>query len=213
MRILSADWVIPVEGEPIAEGALAIGDDGRIAAVGTSGDLGAGERFDGCVIAPGFVNCHSHLEYAVYAGFGDGLPFVPWIGLHIRRKERIELDDMRAIATVGAWECLRSGITTVGDCSFAGAAAEAAAETKAEAAPTETKAPAAPVKGLGIAAGAKRPGAKKPAAPPTPTPAPEAKPEAKANPEAEETDGEAAAPAAPVKGLGIAPGARPPGKR
>ena len=32
---------------------------------------------------PGFVNAHSHIEYAVYAGFGDGLPFVPWIGIHI----------------------------------------------------------------------------------------------------------------------------------
>jgi 5-methylthioadenosine/S-adenosylhomocysteine deaminase len=121
--------VIPVEGAPIADGAVAIGDDGRIAAVGAAADLGVGERFAGCVIAPGFVNSHSHIEYAVYAGFGDGLPFVPWIGLHVRRKERLDADDMRAIATVGAWECLRSGTTTIGDCSFAGAAAEAAAET------------------------------------------------------------------------------------
>ena len=85
----------------------------------------------------------------------------------------------------------------------------AAAEPVAEA--EEAKAPAAPVKGLGIAAGAKRPGAKKAAAP-------AAKPEAKPEPEAEkETDGEAAPPAkpdnGPVKGLGIARGARPPGKR
>ena len=129
MRLLSADWLIPVEGEPIAGGAVAVGDDGRIAAVGTSAELGAGERFDGCVIAPGFVNCHTHVEYAVYAGFGDGLPFVPWIGLHIRRKSTLALDDMRAIAELGAWECLRSGVTTIGDCSFAGATAEAAAAT------------------------------------------------------------------------------------
>jgi Fe-S oxidoreductase len=97
------------------------------------------------------------------------------------------------------------------------AAAAPAEEAKEEAAPTEAKAPAAPaapVKGLGIAADAKRPGAKKAAAP---APAPEAsapEPEAKPEPEAEkETDGEAAPPSAPVKGLGIARGARPPGKR
>ena len=36
---------------------------------------------------------------------------------------------MVAIATVGAHECLRSGITTIGDCSFSGAAAAAAAAT------------------------------------------------------------------------------------
>ena len=129
MRVVSGDWVVPVEGDPIPDGAVAVGDDGRIAAVGPVSELGAGERFGGCVIAPGFVNCHTHLEYAVYAGFGDGLPFVPWIGLHIRRKDALDPDDMRAIARVGAWECLRSGVTTIGDCSFVGAAAEAAAET------------------------------------------------------------------------------------
>ena len=81
------------------------------------------------MILPGFVNAHSHIEYAVYAGFGDGLPFVPWIGMHVQRKEALDFDDMVAIATVGAHESLRSGITTIGDCSFSGAAALAAAAT------------------------------------------------------------------------------------
>jgi len=129
VRVVSADWIVPVEGAPIEHGAIAITDDGTIAAVGPSAELGYGDRHDGCVIVPGFVNAHSHLEYAVYAGFGDGLPFVPWIGMHIQRKERLDLDDMVGIATVGAFECLRSGITTIGDCSFSGAAATAAAAT------------------------------------------------------------------------------------
>ena len=126
MRVVSADWVVPVEGDPIPDGAVTIDDNGRIAAVGPASELGRGERFDGCVVTPGFVNCHSHLEYAVYAGFGDGLPFADWIGLHVARKRLLERDDMVAIATDGAHECLRSGITTVGDCSFSGAAADAA---------------------------------------------------------------------------------------
>ena len=129
MQLLSADWVVPVEGEPIADGAVAIADDGTIAAVGPAADLGEGERHDGCVIVPGFVDAHSHIEYAVYAGFGDGLPFVPWIGMHVQRKQALDFDDMVAIATVGAHECLRSGITTIGDCSFSGAAAVAANAT------------------------------------------------------------------------------------
>ncbi len=129
MRVVSADWIVPVEGHPIQDGAIAIGDNGTIAAVGRADDIGRGDAYAGCVIVPGFVNAHSHLEYAVYAGFGDGLPFVPWIGIHIRRKEMLDLDDMVAIAMVGAHECLRSGITTVGDCSFSGAVATAAAAT------------------------------------------------------------------------------------
>jgi cytosine/adenosine deaminase-related metal-dependent hydrolase len=127
LRVLSADWVVPVEGPPISDGAVAI-DDGVIVAVGMADDLGAGERFPDAAILPGFVNAHSHLEYAVYAGFGDGLSFGPWIALHVERKQRIDLDDMEAIARLGALECLRSGITTVGDCSFSGAAATACAE-------------------------------------------------------------------------------------
>jgi cytosine/adenosine deaminase-related metal-dependent hydrolase len=128
VKVLSADWLVPVEGAPIRSGAVAIGDDGRIAAVGPAAELGEGERYEEAVILPGFVNAHSHLEYAVYAGFGDGLSFGPWIGVHIERKRRIELADMEAIARVGALECLRSGITMVGDCSYSGAAATACAE-------------------------------------------------------------------------------------
>ncbi len=127
MRVVSADWVVPVEGPPIESGAVVIADDGTIETVGSAEDLGQGEHHEGCVIIPGFVNAHSHLEYAVYAGFGDGLPFVPWIGMHIQRKDRLDFDDMTAIATVGAHESLRSGVTTVGDCSFSGATALAAA--------------------------------------------------------------------------------------
>jgi cytosine/adenosine deaminase-related metal-dependent hydrolase len=128
VRVLSADWVVPVEGEPVRDGAVAIGDEGRIDAVGPASELGEGERFPEALILPGFVNAHTHLEYAVYAGFGDGLSFGPWIGVHIERKRRIGLLEMEAIARLGALECLRSGVTMVGDCSFSGAAATACAE-------------------------------------------------------------------------------------
>ena len=127
MRILSADWVLPVDGDPIEQGAIAI-EDGRIAAVGTAAELGEGERFPEAVIVPGFVNAHTHLEYAVYAGFGDGLSFGPWISTHVERKRRLDRADMEAIARLGAAECLRSGVTTVGDLAFSGASAHACAE-------------------------------------------------------------------------------------
>ena len=81
----------------------------------------------------------------------------------------------------------------------------------ANAAPSEAKAEPAPVKRLGIAAGAKRPGAKKSAAPPQPK-AQAAQPESAEQPSASSGDGDSSAPAPPVKGLGIARGAKPPGK-
>ncbi|MBA3380273.1 MAG: amidohydrolase family protein [Actinobacteria bacterium] len=127
-RVLSADWVVPVEGPPIRDGAVSIGDDGRIVRVGPADEVGTGERFPDAAIFPGFVNAHTHLEYTTYAGFGDGLSFGPWIALHVERKARIGFEEMEAISRLGALECLRSGITTVGDCSFSGAAAPACAE-------------------------------------------------------------------------------------
>ncbi|MDG5482288.1 (Fe-S)-binding protein [Mycolicibacterium gadium] len=97
--------------------------------------------------------------------------------------------------------------------------AEGAPPAQAQA-PTEAEAPAKPepeVKGLGIAAGARRPGAKKaapaaPAKPAAPQPEKAANGESSAAPEPS-ADDNGEAPAAPVKGLGIAKGARPPGKR
>ena len=128
MQIYSADWVLPVEGPPIRDGAVAV-EDGRIAAVGSRAELGSDVHHAEAVLLPGFVNAHSHLEYAVYAGFGDGLgDFAEWIALHVERKGRIGWDEFLAIARLGAAECLASGITTVGDCSYSGAAASACDE-------------------------------------------------------------------------------------
>ena len=128
VSVLSADWVVPVEGPPIRDGAVAIDEHGLIAAVGRREEIGEGTHYPEAVILPGFVNAHTHLEYEVYAGFGDGLGFADWIGLHVQRKQRIDLGDVEAIARLGAFNCLRSGITTVGDCSFSGAAATACAD-------------------------------------------------------------------------------------
>jgi cytosine/adenosine deaminase-related metal-dependent hydrolase len=120
--VISASWVLPLDGPPL-ENAFVRFEEGRIAEVGEGR---AARHYEDAVIVPGFVNAHSHLEYAVYAGFGDGLAFGPWILTHIERKSRLEAEDMLSIARCGAAESLAAGITTTADYSFSGAAAVAA---------------------------------------------------------------------------------------
>ena len=123
--ILAADWVVPIDGPPIRDGAVRV--EGRtIAEVGAADR--ADERFEGAVILPGLVNAHTHLEYAAMGGFGDGMAFGPWIQDHIRRKAATGADDSLEQARAGAAACLRGGVTTIADCSYSGAVADAAAE-------------------------------------------------------------------------------------
>ncbi|MGZ4289197.1 MAG: amidohydrolase family protein [Gaiellaceae bacterium] len=122
MTEVSAAWVLPLDGPPL-EGGRVCYEDSRIVDVGPGR---ADRHFDDAVILPGFVNAHSHLEYANYAGFGDGSPFGPWIRTHVERKSRLSPEDMLAVARLVVVESLRSGITTVADYSFSGAAATAA---------------------------------------------------------------------------------------
>jgi cytosine/adenosine deaminase-related metal-dependent hydrolase len=124
MTEVSADWVLPVDGPPI-EGGRVRWEDGEIVEVGP----GRSERhYVDAVVLPGFVNAHSHLEYAVYAGFGDGTSFGPWIKTHVDRKGRLTPEEMVAIARRGVADSFRTGITTTADYSFSGAGALAAAE-------------------------------------------------------------------------------------
>ena len=124
-----APHALPVTA-PAARDVLVTVEDGRITQLEPrvsrerAAELGA-ELHDGCVIAPGFVNAHAHLEYAAYDALVDGLSFAAWIGDHIHRKRRLAPEHMRASAELGALQALHAGITTVGDASFSGDAAHA----------------------------------------------------------------------------------------
>jgi cytosine/adenosine deaminase-related metal-dependent hydrolase len=124
--LFAADWVVPVSSAPLAGGAVLVEGE-RIAAVGPAAELAAADpaaervALSGCVLAPGFVNLHSHIEYAAYSGLGDGLAFGPWIAAHKERTLRVGRDGLGAMARLGAAESLRSGVTTLVDASYAGA--------------------------------------------------------------------------------------------
>ena len=128
----AADRVLPVGSEPLHHGAVAVAD-GVIVAVGPRAEVFAAypdatvEELGSAILMPALVNAHTHLEYANYGGFGDGLPFAAWLADHLARRPRLTEDDITAAADLGALQCLRSGVGTIADASYAGASLIAAA--------------------------------------------------------------------------------------
>src|ERR1043166_1115477 len=66
MQIYAASYLLPMSGPPVAGGAIAV-DSGTIVATGTLTELrrlfvAPVREFPGCVIMPGLINGHSHLE-------------------------------------------------------------------------------------------------------------------------------------------------------
>lgn len=132
-EVYAADHVVPVGADPIQGGAVAVEGDTIVAVGGRAEVLRAHpdarvEELGNAIILPALVNVHTHLEYASYGGFGDGLTFGPWIADHVARRPRLQAGDVEAIAALGALQNLRSGVGTIADASFAGAAVRAASE-------------------------------------------------------------------------------------
>lgn len=71
LRYLSADYILPVSGDPIKNGIVALHQDGEIEAVYTSETAKSItepiDRYQG-IIVPGFVNSHCHLELSHLQG-------------------------------------------------------------------------------------------------------------------------------------------------
>jgi 5-methylthioadenosine/S-adenosylhomocysteine deaminase len=80
------------------------------------------------IVMPGFVNCHSHLEYTLFRGILDDAQFGDWILQLVDVKASLTPDEYVLSARLGAAESVASGITTIADTSYGGASVSAAAE-------------------------------------------------------------------------------------
>lgn len=126
---LRARWLVPVDGSPVENGEVVVDETGRIVYAGPA-VTGAPTENDtrnlgNAAILPGLVNAHCHLEYTVFRGFLDDLPFFPWIRTLTALKAHLSYEDWIVSAMLGAAEMLSAGVTTVGDCADAGATLDA----------------------------------------------------------------------------------------
>ena len=129
---LRAPWVLPIAGPPIADGAVLVGDDGRILAIGPDQAVPKppgvpSERFSDAVILPGLVNAHTHLELTGYRGQVEEDDFPAWIRRIRQLKTERTPAEFAAAARGGLQACWASGVTTIADTGDSGAVIEALA--------------------------------------------------------------------------------------
>ena len=125
-KLIRAAWVAPMHGPPIANGAVAITGN-TIAAVGPFSNLRADfpeAQIDDngqSVILPGLVNAHVHLELSdCISGDPPNNGFAGWL-VGMLKRTRLTPEEIaakvRQAVPMGADQCLRFGVTTVGDIS------------------------------------------------------------------------------------------------
>lgn len=123
MKILAADWLLPISAEPLENGAIAV-EETKIVAVGAKRELvekypaARIEDFGDAAILPGLINCHSHLEITAMRGFLDDVEadFYAWLmKLTTTRAEKLSTTDIETAAIFGALEGARAGVTCFGD--------------------------------------------------------------------------------------------------
>ena len=133
-RRLAARWLIPVEGAPIEHGALLIGPEGRVQAVGPDSSVPRpsdvlAEDFGNAVILPGLINTHTHLELTGFAGEVQDLDFPAWIRrLRELKATRAPAEYLEA-ARQGLAACYGGGVTTIADTGDSGAVLQVLAES------------------------------------------------------------------------------------
>jgi len=135
VRLVSAEWVLPVCTPAILDGAVLVDGD-RIVAVGPRAELDAAipadaprDHFAGCVLTPGLVNAHTHLTLTALAGVVPPAPFAEWLPSLVAAMKPWEIEDHEASGVIGAEESLLSGVTVVGDIAYG--AAEVASASRA----------------------------------------------------------------------------------
>src|SRR4051794_31555389 len=114
--ILRARCVLTMDGEPMENGAVVVHDnfiedvgrwaDVRASATGEVVDLGE------CILMPGLINAHCHLDYTNLRGaILQQLSFTDWIREINLRKAEMREEDYLAGVLIGIGEAARFGTT------------------------------------------------------------------------------------------------------
>ncbi|MFN4013706.1 MAG: amidohydrolase family protein [Reyranella sp.] len=134
--IVGGDLVLTLDdhGRIVRNGALAV-SDGRIVDIGPAAAIearwSARTHVDGKgrLVIPGLVNVHNHTPLMITRGMIEDIGFAPMYTPGIPQGHWLDADDAYALSSLGMYELLRAGCTTVVDYyRYPSSCARAAAE-------------------------------------------------------------------------------------
>ncbi len=122
MKILIADYVLPISSPPIPDGAVCVDAD-QVVAVGSRHEItqrfpqAEREVFTESAIMPGLVNVHSHLELTILRSLLDSVErdFKSWLLKLVRARRLLSDSELEISALAGAIEGIRAGVTCFAD--------------------------------------------------------------------------------------------------
>jgi 5-methylthioadenosine/S-adenosylhomocysteine deaminase len=133
MRFLTARWVLPMQGDPIENGAVEI-EGSVIKNVLTKEEFAKLNPpsqdvtdYGEAIITPGLINLHTHLEYSMLHLLDTDASLFDWIPKLMAHVKTWTPEQFIASATLGARQMVRFGTTCILDSSFSGYAAVGAA--------------------------------------------------------------------------------------
>ncbi len=122
MHRFRADCII-VSADRFIRGGTLVVDDGLVRDVVHTHQATVDREFRGCIIAPGLVNAHCHLDLSLFppaARVNHRGDFFAWLREVIAYRRRASLDELTEAVRAGVNECLRYGVVAVGDVTTLG---------------------------------------------------------------------------------------------
>jgi cytosine/adenosine deaminase-related metal-dependent hydrolase len=114
---LTARWIFPVSGLPLAGGVVTIAGE-RILAVEPHDAQRADVDLGDAAVLPGLVNAHTHLDLTGLRGrCPPSDDFTAWLRQVIRHRRAVTPEQIEADVRAGLAESLRHGTTLLGDIS------------------------------------------------------------------------------------------------
>lgn len=118
--IARAEWVFPVTSPLIRDGGV-VHDGARIIEVGRASELRRKHPdarpldLGDCLLLPGLVNAHAHLELSDQVAGEPPARFIDWLRRIVGRTADVGEPEVAAAFGEGLRQCVRFGVTTVGD--------------------------------------------------------------------------------------------------